>query len=198
MTSSYYNLEQFIEAAESWGLTDVMLPFLLIFIILFAVLQKSHILGENKKNLNVFTAIIFGLLVIIPHVTDSYPSGYDVVDIMNNALPTVSIFIVAVIMLLILLGIFGADATVFGQKLNIWIIILSALTIFFIFGAAADWWNGWTWISDFLGEDAVALVIILLVFGIVISFITGGEKETEKVGAMSRVGRDLGEIFKRN
>ena len=48
-------LRGFIQTLESWGLTDVLLPFLLVFTIIFAILQKSNILGEGKKNFNVIS-----------------------------------------------------------------------------------------------------------------------------------------------
>lgn len=195
MASEFYNLERFIDSLESWGLTDVFLPFLLIFVIIFAILQKTHVLGENKKNLNLAVAVIFGLLVIIPHVTDSYPNNYDIVDIMNSALPTVSIVVVAVIMLLILLGIFGADATAFGMRLGGWIAIISIALIVIIFGGAAGWWGNWGWFSNFFGSDAVALIIILLVFGIIIAFITAGEKDTEAERGLRNIGKSLESVF---
>lgn len=195
MASSLFNLENLINTMDSWGLTDVFLPFLLIFIIVFAILQKTHILGENKKNLNVGIAIIFGLLVVIPHVTHSYPYDFDVVRIMNEALPTVSLVVVAFVALMILLGIFGADATVLGQKMGGWIALISVALIVIIFGSAAGWWGGWAWFNDLISSDAVALVIILLVFGIVIAFITGGEKESEAASSFKKIGESLESVF---
>ncbi len=195
MPSSLFDLENFIRTAENWGLTDVFLPFLLIFIIIFAILQKTHVLGENKKNLNVAIAVIIGLLVVIPHVTRSYPPRMDVVEIMNKALPTVSIVVVAIIMLMILLGIFGADATLFGAKLGGWITMVSVILIVWIFGASAGWWGTWAWFNRFFGSDAVALIIILLVFGIVIAFITSGERDTEAESALKRIGEGLDTVF---
>ena len=53
MVSRAYNLEEFIEILDSWGLTDVMLPFLLIFVVIFALMAKTRILGEDKKKYNI-------------------------------------------------------------------------------------------------------------------------------------------------
>jgi len=41
------------------------------------------------------------------------------------------------------------------------------------------------------GSDALAVVVMLIVFGVIIAFITGGEGEREKVGIMRRLGVDL-------
>ncbi|MBI2652090.1 hypothetical protein HYX00_01375, partial [Candidatus Woesearchaeota archaeon] len=69
MAAQAFGLEGFIEVLDRWRVADVLLPFLLIFVIVFAILQKTKILGDSKKNLNVVVAIVVGLLVVIPHVT---------------------------------------------------------------------------------------------------------------------------------
>ena len=45
MASNAYNLEEFVRILDSWGLTDVMLPFLLIFVVIFALMAKTRVLG---------------------------------------------------------------------------------------------------------------------------------------------------------
>lgn len=196
MASSAYNLNNFIGYLESWGLTDVLLPFLLIFIIFFAILQKSHILGEEKKNLNVGVSLVVALTVVIPHVLGKYPPGSDVIDIMNRALPSVSIVVVAVIMLLVLLGIFGGDAKLVGIHMGSWVAIISLIIIVWIFGSAAGWFGtrGSNW-TRFFGSDVIAIIIILLVFGLIIAFITSEPSDKKEKGYMSRLGDDLKGIF---
>ena len=195
MASRYYNLKDFMEAANTWGLIDVMLPFLLVFIILFAILQKSRILGEAKKNLNVAVAVILGLIVVIPHVTKSYPPGMDVVVILNSALPKVSLIVVAIVMLLILIGLFGGEVHLLGVALRGWITFLSIIIIAWIFFASAYQWSSWRWLSDVFSKDALALIIIILVFGIVIAFVTGGDDDRERRSAFGRLSEDLKHVF---
>lgn len=98
--------ENVIYYLESMGLTDVILPFVLVFTIVFAVLQKAKIFGDQSKKYNVIFALVVGLLVVIPHVTGRYPPGADVVDIINQAIPSVSVLVIAIIMFLVLVGIF--------------------------------------------------------------------------------------------
>lgn len=196
MPTNAYNLENFIETLESWGLTDVMLPFLLIFVVLFAILQKTRILGDEKKNMNMIIALVISLIVVIPHVLGNYPSeNWDPVIIMNKALPVVSILVIAIIMLLILVGIFGGEARLMGVALPGWISFLSLALIILIFGGAAGWWVGWDWFTNFFGTDAVALVIIILVFGIIIAFITSEPGEREERTRFKRLGEDMKNVF---
>ena len=77
MSTQNWNLADFFESLEAWGLTDVMLPFLLVFTLVFAVLEKTKVLGMEKKNLNVVVSLVMALSTIIPHITSSYPLDYD-------------------------------------------------------------------------------------------------------------------------
>ena len=192
-----YNLEGFINIMESWGLTDVLLPFTLIFTIMFAILQKTRVFGEEKKNINMVVALVFGLLVVIPHVTNTYPAGMDIVEVLNSALPSVSIVVVAAIMLLVLIGIFGKEAVILGMALPGWITFISFFIIIFIFGNAAGWWGGqWgNWMEDFFGQDAIAIIIMLLVFGIIIAFITGESGERKERAGVGRMLDGLKDAF---
>src|SRR3989338_2266723 len=166
MASTFWKLEGFIEGLESWGLTDVLLPFLLIFTLIFAVLEKSKLLGTEKRNLNTVLALVISLITVIPHITGTYPAGFDPIDIMNSALPAVSIVIVAIIMLLILIGLFAQEQVFLGLSMPGWIAFVSIIIILIIFGGAAGWWGGGFtgWIGNFFGEDAVAIVLMVLVF----------------------------------
>jgi hypothetical protein len=40
--------------------------FLLVFAGVYALLEKTKILGEDKKNINAIIAVVFALLIIIP------------------------------------------------------------------------------------------------------------------------------------
>jgi len=127
-------LENFFISLDKWGLTDVMLPFLLVFTIVFAVLEKTKVLGVDKKNFNVVVALVLAFSVVIPHLTGTYPISYDPVDIINGALPSVSILVVAIMMLMILIGVFAHDQVFLGLTMPGWIGFFSILAIIFIFG----------------------------------------------------------------
>jgi len=115
---------------------------------------------------------------------------------MNNALPTVSILVIAIIMMLILIGLFGGESRLLGVALPGWISFISLVLIIIIFGGAAGWWEGWHWFSDFFGTDAVALIVIILVFGVIIAFITGDNKEREDRTRLGRMGEDFRNIMR--
>ena len=197
MVSEAFRLEEFGRILESWGFIDVLLPFLLIFTLVFAVMEKSKILGEEKRNLNSAIALIFALIVVIPHITGNLPAGYDPVLVINSALPSVSLVIVAVISLMIMIGVFAHDKIHLGLTMPGWIAFISVILLIIIFGSAAGWWvSGFDdWLDSTFGSDALAVFIMIVVFGVIIAFVTGGEGEREKVGALKRMGLDVGKLF---
>lgn len=195
MVSNAYNLEEFVRILDSWGLTDVMLPFLLIFVVIFALMAKTRILGEDKKKYNLVVALVIALLVVIPHVLNVYPPNGDIVEIMNQSLPQVSIIAVAVIMLLILIGLFGGEAKWMGSSLSGWIAIVAFIIILIIFGGAAGWWYNWSWFYDFFGAETVAIIIMILIFAIIVWWVTRGEGKEKEANALSQLGKWVGEMF---
>ena len=193
VTTTFGNLA---ESLEKIGFVDVLLPFLLIFTVIFAILEKTKILGEGKRNMNIGISFIFALLVVVPHVTGNFPAGYDPVAIINAALPSVSLVVVAVIALMILIGVFAHDRIMLGMTAPGWVGLFSIVTLVFIFGSAAGWWQTGIlqWLENLFGSDIVAVAIMLVVFGIIIAFVTGGE-EHEKVGALEKAGINLKNLF---
>jgi len=196
MSNHALNFKSFALSLERIGFVDVLLPFLLIFTIIFSVLEKTKILGEGKRNMNVGISFIFALMVVVPHVTGNFPAGYDPVAIINAALPSVSLVAVAVIALMILIGLFAHDRVMLGMTAPGWVGLFSIVTLVFIFGSAAGWWNQGVliWLDSIFGSDVVAIVIMLLVFGIIIAFVTGGGGDESK-GAASKLGFEFKNLF---
>lgn len=90
-----------IDFLKDFGLFDVILPFLFIFAIMFAILEKTMILGREdklpKKNLNSIVALVIALLFV---------SANKLVNTITNALPNIALMIVIFVSFLMMLGIF--------------------------------------------------------------------------------------------
>ena len=171
------NFVDMIVHLEMMGLSDVILPFFLVFTIVFAILSKTKILGPKPqaRRFDVIISLIMAFAVIIPHVLGRYPPGGNIVLIINDSLPQIAIVIVAIIMLLLMIGAFGVRFALGGSPLgSIWV-IASLIIVVFIFGQNAGWWYGtqlpWFlyWLSD---PYTQSMIVALLVFGIIIWFVT--------------------------
>ncbi len=188
MAISFYNLATYFQA---YGIMDILLPFILVFTIVFAVMQKTKILGD-KKQFNVVLALILGLMFVAPHIAGTYPLGYDPVQVMNETLPSISLVSVAAIMLLILMGIFGTGFAAAATPL----IALAALGfVIYIFGASLRLWTGPYQVFSWWGSDTTELMIVLLIFGLIIWFITREPTSTTGADSLKKVWGGISSMF---
>jgi hypothetical protein len=166
------------------GVADVILPFFLVFTIVFAILQKSKILGKGDgvKRYNVIVALAMGFAVVFPHILGRYPPGMNIVLIINNALPQVSILLIGIIMLLLMLGAFGLKWPGQEGSGGSLVVIISIILIVYVFTTSAGlfghqfpWWL-W-WLAD---PHTQTMLVTLLVFGVVVWLITREEKPEKK------------------
>jgi hypothetical protein len=151
-----FRLDDFVRTLERMGFLNVALPFLLFFTIIFASLQKTKILGNEQdptgKRFNIIVSLVIGLLAVIPHVL--YGQGNndgrmiiggrsfaDPVEIINNALPTVALWVIAILMFMLIFGMFGADMQILELPLSGWFAGFALIVVSYIFGSAAGWWS---------------------------------------------------------
>lgn len=169
----YYYTDVF-QTLEYWGLSDVLVPFILVFTVVFAILQKIGILPE--KRFNVIVALALALGVIIPHVTYMYPADADVVNIINQSLPSIAVIVVGVMMALLLIGSFGWTF-VGGAVFPSVIAIAAFVIVLFIFGRSAGWYQyGFLdWLDLYISPETWSLFVVLLIFGGIVYFIVRKE-----------------------
>lgn len=169
-----------LESLSDSGFLDVFLPFMLIFVIVYAVLQKSNILGrgDEKRKFNIILALVMGLSVVIPHALGRYPPQSDPVLMINNVLPNISLVMLAVISFLLIIGVFGANIKIGNSSLSGMIVIFSAIAVVTTFGVAAGWFGNLPWWLSFLADESTQILFVtILIMGIIIWFITAPKKE---------------------
>jgi len=173
------NFQDAILYLQQAGVADVLLPFLLVFTLVFAIMEKTELFGKEKKNVHIIVALVMGLAVVIPHVTGMYSQQTDVVNIINSALPNISVGIIAVVMLLLLLGLWGG--TNFAEsKATGWMIGIAMLFVIFVFVNAAGYFQNLpSWLYFLEDPSTQALIIIVIVFFVLMAYITKepGEKK---------------------
>lgn len=172
------NLQNIILRLESLGLSDLLVPVILIFSIVFAILNTIKLF---KKNINLLLALVISLLTVIPHVTGSYPPCYDIVIIINTALPKIGLVIIGLMMFLLVIGLFGLKLDFFNKFLPIIAIMAFIITLvsFLTTGTGKcapliDLNIPFSGILYYLVPIAIMLIIIL--------FITGKGKKKRKGG----------------
>lgn len=181
--------QQWIFTLENLGLLDVLLPFLLVFTITFAVLQKSKILGEDSHRFNVIVSFVMAMAAIIPHVIGIGP---DVVVVINKALPNVSLLMIASMMVLLLIGVFGKDVNIAGSNLEGFVVLFSIIAVAYTFLVSSGLLaQPPAWLSWIVDPQTRSMLVAILVFGIIVWFITKEEQPLDKRKPVHETLKDL-------
>ena len=175
-----------------FGIVDVVLPFVLVFAIMYAILQHIPIFrtpilnadGTEKssvpnKKINTVIAAIIAIIFIVPHITGAYRQqfGFDPVDALNKALPATGFVIIAVVMFLILTGLLGWRISgAWTLPIGIIAVVLVAYIFLLATGTVGTASGFFSFLND---PDIQTLIVIILVFGIIVWFVTSeGDRET--------------------
>jgi hypothetical protein len=173
---------------DSWGLTDVVLPFVLLFTVLFAILMKVGIFTEPGKDdsgksarvpsrrFNSVIALVMSLIVVIPHVTRSYASDADPITIINTFLPGAMVIIIVLVVTLLLIGFLGGKHNVRESGLTAIIGILAMLGLAVILWRALYPYTGPTWLYWLDDPDLLGVAAAILILGLVVWYVTGDDK----------------------
>lgn len=94
--ASSFNFQDFLSGLEDIGFYEVALPFLLVFTITFAILQKIKIFGTAGKNFNAVIALVMAFLVV---------RNEAIIEVMNTFLPQISLISIVIVVTLLLVGI---------------------------------------------------------------------------------------------
>lgn len=184
-----YGFESLIYTLDNWGLLDVILPFILIFTLVFAIFEKTKILSDDEhknKKYSAVIAMVMAFAVVIPHVTGNYYYGFDAVEIINSALPQVSLLLVAILMTLLTLGLWTGKRADGSKGPGKWFTLASGVIVILIFIGSIGWWNVPSWVYRLLSSEIIPLVVAILVFGLIIKFITGDGKKPEDIAAREK------------
>ena len=94
-----------IQMLQNMGFFDILLPFLLVFAIVYGILEKTGIFGEKRHDINAVIALVIGLMVAVTTF---------VVNILTGFLPLVGLLAVIIVMFLMLVSMF------FGEAKGVW------------------------------------------------------------------------------
>lgn len=170
------------------GLYDVILPFLLVFTIMFAILEKTKVFGTvkiggeeySKKNLNAMVAFIVGFIVI---------ASSKRVSAINDSLGRVFLLLLVSICFLLLIGSFyhyeeqvklvGSWRTMFMVLMFIGVILIFMDSIRLDSG---ETWLSWLWVflkGNWAASYTASIILVIVLIGAIL-FITSERKPPKK------------------
>jgi len=158
-------LREAITFMEDYGLYDVILPFMLVFTIIFATLQKIQIFGKESRRYNVIIAFVIAFMFV---------AATKLVDALNNYLPVVGLVLALFLGLMLILGIFGVKEGSGTQKLG-WIL---AGFVTLVVGASFIPKIELDFLEPILKHKS-AIIVVIIIIGI-IAWVVKGESEPKK------------------
>jgi hypothetical protein len=120
-------LANLVDQLKTFGFFDVILPMLLIFLILYAILRRTEILGDPEKGFVRAISALVSLVIAFLFVTET-----TLVAKMNTLLPRAAFLLVVTAFILILLafiGVYKTDAFS-DMKWTNWLIAIPLILIF--------------------------------------------------------------------
>jgi len=157
---------------QHWIFSQFLLPFLLVFFIVFAILERTKLFGDGKKQINALTAFVIGLIF----VGAVYPKL-----VVSNLILFLTVTIVAVFVILLIWGfIFGDEK---GFKLEGWMKWVLGITAGIAFIWAVIWATGLTdklgnffSQSSSLGNTIITNGVFLLVIAVTLVVVMKNQK----------------------
>ena len=149
--------------------TEMLLPFLLVFVVVFAILQKSKILGDGKAQIDSLVALVIGLITI----TFAYQTG-----IIVRLMGWLALGVTVILIFLILYGFVAGDLSKAADWMKITFGILAGLfTIGVVVYVTGFWSVVSKWFGD-AGKDGLItnIILLLLVVGAVVTVTVTSKK----------------------
>lgn len=148
---------------------ETILPFLLVFTLIFAVLQKTKVLGDGKKQIDAIVSLVIALIFVAFGQTT---------DIVVKMIPILGVALVVILMFMILLGSLYEPG---NFKIEGWLKIVVGILIGILVAATVlILTGGLDYVVGFIsGGGNTALLIngflVLVIAGAILAVIFGGK-----------------------
>jgi hypothetical protein len=145
--------------------SQVVIPFILVFTLFFAILEKSKILGEKKHQLNSIISLSMGLIIVGVGVTR---------DMINDIIPVVAVVAIIIFVFMLLVGFTAGKegALVQDGGLNKTLQIVIGIMVGIVLISTILWSSGKIPVlSAFFHSDGNAPVFQSIVFLIIVAVV---------------------------
>lgn len=181
------NFAGVLEFFDKIGIFEVLLPFLLVFTLVFALLEKTRIFGVEKiggeeytrKNLNAMMAFTIAFFVV---------ASSRLVEVVTKVSSNMIILLIGSFCFLLLAGSFHKETKEGfflekGWRTAFMFIMFIGLAVIFL-DAIKTGENTWLqqifgWVQEFGTNEAVASMVLALVLIAILWFIVGYEHKPE-------------------
>ncbi|MBL7059265.1 hypothetical protein ISS08_02330 [Candidatus Pacearchaeota archaeon] len=141
------------------GFFDYILPFLLIFSLIFGILNRINLFGDNKA-VNVIVALAVGLMSLQFGIIQRF---------FAEIFPLLGMALAVILVVLILTGLFGDP----DNNFQMWFMWIIGIVMIVIILSQTIGGNGWSTFGYWLSANWGGLLLGLVIVGLFIWLIVG-------------------------
>ena len=153
-------LEQAILVLQRIGFFQIIIPFILFFAVIFAILEKSKILGENVRAVNGVVALVIALTAT---------GAVVVTGIVSTMIPLVMLSITVLLLFFLMYGLFAGDLSQVAPGIRISFGIASGVAVALIFLYSAN-------LFSYVTGEIIGMVLLIAAVIAVIATIVSASK----------------------
>lgn len=156
---------------------DILLPFVFIFVLVFALLEKTNVIGEGKHQINAIISFVIGLLVIaVPQARDA----------ITGIIPAIIVLAVVLLFFLLIVNFAsGSDKVALGKWFTVVVGVIAVVTILgalliklnmldFVKNLSTQSWFNTAW------QTIAFIIVVVVILAIVVK--SAGTATTKKEG----------------
>jgi len=140
-------------------IAEAVLPFILVFTVVFAILQKSQILGKDKKQIDAMVGLVVGLITI---------TFARAVGIINQLLPFLAVAVIMILIFMILIALVhegGEKKFVWDEQIKKVVVVLAFIAVAI---AGLIFTGAWDYLSYKFSEPGSNLVTNIVFIAIIV------------------------------
>jgi hypothetical protein len=181
-------LRESMAVLENFGFLNVFLPFVFVFLVLYAVLEKTRVLGAEKdkpkRNLNAMVAFVVSFVFI---------ASVSRVESIIKYLEILGMMLVFVASILFMFSAFQQNAF-FEKKNYLYSLALVFVIVAFFYVSGLINKVKYSFIFELLFNPVVVIVVVFYVLVMIITHDSDASKSDEAVKALEKEGfKNLGE-----
>ena len=161
-----FTIADILSQWQTAGIFDYVLPFLLIFSVVFGILASTNILGK-QKGVNVIVSLVIGLLALRLGFVQLF---------FAQIFPRLGVGIAVILALLIMTGLFINSKE---AKYWMWAIAAIAVIIWIIVLVGSFESSGWFGLyGGYIGDYAGLIIGAVLLIGVIIAVVASNSTST--------------------
>jgi len=161
-----FTIADILSQWQTAGIFDYVLPFLLIFSVVFGILASTNILGK-QKGVNVIVSLVIGLLALRLGFVQLF---------FAQIFPRLGVGIAVILALLIMTGLFINSKE---AKYWMWAIAAIAVIIWIIVLVGSFESSGWFGLAGgYIGDYAGLIIGAVLLIGVIIAVVASNSTST--------------------